>query len=324
MCASHLPPELLILIGQNLQTDLRSLLSFCLTSRTFYTLLCTVLYRHVQLSTSNSVISFCRAITFFQPQNAHCTISLRIGPNWTISSPSFRMQRDLVPSLRSALEVMPNLRSLSLSITPKALVLLLNDFKPPFKLDELSHSGGLSTPMIRFLEKQPWITKLEWSLFFSYKDCWELQRLIVKSPGFLPRLSELSGPTYVLAALIPFRPLTSILVLRDDKAFFLDPNELIRSFAHSMAPLLSICLVERSPLWHKWVTFMPRFRETHACATLKELRVVEAFPVLIHLSTTVKCSNSQAGSWKLVYSRVLEHLCISPCRLLCFGAVGSL
>lgn len=272
-----LPPEIFVLIGQKLQLYPTSLLSLCLVNTVAYQLLYPVLYQHVRLNSSNAVLSFCHAVTSSQPRSAKHTLELKLGDfTWEGHAAGFRMCRDFVPHLRGALEIMPNLRSLSLATTPKALVLLLNDFKPPFDLVEFAHSGGLSVPLTRFLVNQPSITEIAWYATMHRQGCESLRNLMLGNSGFLPQLKKLTGPLYIMAALATSRPVVDITILDHSHT---DWNRLFKSLTQTTAPVTSVRLAVPGHTWQQWEAFISQSRSTQLCSTLTEIRVAETLPV---------------------------------------------
>ncbi|CAE7098396.1 unnamed protein product [Rhizoctonia solani] len=213
-----LPSEIVLAIAEHLQpaTSHRStLLSLCMVNKKTYQLAKLYLYRHVELNSHDAIIKFCRTLTAICPQNALYVVTLCIYPlTWRSGTRSSdHIRKDIVPHLRSVLNIMPNLKHLSLSITRKALVLLLVDLNPPFKLRTIAHSGDMSGPLLNFLNKQPTIQSHGWYGLPSWGMCRALQKAMNSNEKFFANLRDATGPANFLAALMLSRPLTSITIL---------------------------------------------------------------------------------------------------------------
>ncbi|KAB5591158.1 hypothetical protein CTheo_5409 [Ceratobasidium theobromae] len=275
----QLPPEVLLMIARVLSDDSVSLRNLCLANKATYSLLCPVLYQRVQLSSASAVTSFCCAATSSRLQSANYTVLLQIGPPVlfiTEYGVGFRLRKDLVPQLRDALEVMPNLRSLSLSTTRKALVLLLNDFKPPFQLYEMEHSVGLSTPLLRFWEKQPSIKKIGWRFAVTDKEVYRLSGWLTKNPNLLPQLNEVSGDFRFVASLVVLRPISKILI-SGALDYILAGPWMDHTMRPLSVPISSVCFTEPRHNWFVWRHLLQIFRDAGVCSTIRDLCVVDMF-----------------------------------------------
>ncbi|EUC53864.1 hypothetical protein RSOL_018920 [Rhizoctonia solani AG-3 Rhs1AP] len=100
-----------------------------------------------------------------------------------------------------------------MSITRKALVLLLVDLNPVFKLRTMAHSGDMSGPLLSFLNKQPTLVDHGWYGLPSWRMCRTLQDNMSLDDSFLAHLRAATGPANFLAALMLSRPLTSVTIL---------------------------------------------------------------------------------------------------------------
>ncbi|CAE6523574.1 unnamed protein product, partial [Rhizoctonia solani] len=275
---ANLPPEVLYLIALVLRNDSKSIASFCAINRRTYQTLHMVLYQSVNLLSTESVVSFCEVITLLQPKYSAYITSLRIG---CVNIQDFRLNKSLAPHLRQVLQNLEGLKSLSLAITPKALNILLADIKAPFHLDTLVHSGRMSTPLLRFLEGQPSITKLGWHGAMNTRELNLLCCSAKGDPSLLSNLEVLEGPLYLLKALIPIRRVSSITVLQWLE-YHLYIEEFLDSLQHTMVPITRLEFVENVPIgtgWlgKGWIEIVKRLRSTPALTTLKEIRVVKLF-----------------------------------------------
>ncbi|CAE6485875.1 unnamed protein product [Rhizoctonia solani] len=215
---NSLPSEIILAIAEHLQPDVShrpSLLSLCLVDKKTYQLAKLYLYRHVELDSHSAIINFCRTLTVLRPQNALYVVTLCVYPlTWRSGTRSSdHVRKDIVPHLRSVLNVVPNLKHLYMSITRKALVLLLVDLNPVFKLRTMAHSGDMSGPLLSFLNKQPTLVDHGWYGLPSWRMCRTLQDNMSLDDSFLAHLRAATGPANFLAALMLSRPLTSVTIL---------------------------------------------------------------------------------------------------------------
>ncbi|KAH7323425.1 hypothetical protein B0J17DRAFT_742960 [Rhizoctonia solani] len=271
-------PEIIILIAECLGDDVQSISNLYKTNKVTRRTLCSCLYRSVHIKSANSVASLCQVSTKLRPSELGNIRSLQIGPNWSRHSAAYRMQGNLVPSLRSALEIMPHLRSLSLSITPGALNDLLEAIDPPFQLIEFIHSGELTSSLAAFLQKQPSITRLGWHSLFFEEQFEYLSNLLMDKVSFLPALGELAGPMLLLSGLIPRRPITKVRVMYHTLSF-LRLESPMSGFSCPMGRLSSLCIIEYRPTWQNVTALISNLEATCVRSTLKEVHVIEAFTV---------------------------------------------
>ncbi|KAJ1305652.1 hypothetical protein OPQ81_000648 [Rhizoctonia solani] len=213
-----LPPEIVLAVAEHLHpvaSHRSTLLSLCLVDKKTCQLVKLYLYRYVELNSQNAIVKFCRTLTVLCPENAIYVVALYIYPlTWRSGTCSTdQIRKDLVPDLRSLLDAVPNLKHLSLSITRKALVLLLVDLKPAFRLRTMVHSGDMSGPLLKFLNTQPTLVNHGWYGLPSWKMCRLLQENMNLDHSFFGNLRAATGPSNFLAALMLFRPLTSITIL---------------------------------------------------------------------------------------------------------------
>ncbi|CEL60076.1 hypothetical protein RSOLAG1IB_09334 [Rhizoctonia solani AG-1 IB] len=213
-----IPSEIILAISEHLRpvsSHRSTLLSLCLVDKRTYRLVKVQLYRHVELNSQGAITKFYQTLTSICPRNAIYVVALNVYPlKWdpNICS-SDHARKDLVPQLRFILDSVPNLKHLHLSITRKALVLLLADLKPIFKLHTMAHSGDMSKPLLKFLGNQPTIVNHSWYGLSSWKMCRVLRENMNKNQRFLGNLQHATGPANFLAALMLCRPLTSITIL---------------------------------------------------------------------------------------------------------------
>ncbi|KDN46704.1 hypothetical protein RSAG8_04084, partial [Rhizoctonia solani AG-8 WAC10335] len=269
-------PEIIILIAECLGDDVRSISNLYQADKTTRRTLSSHLYRSVRLKSANSVTSLCQMTTNFRPDELGNIRSLQIGPDWSKHSAGSKIQSNLVPSLRSALEAMPRILSLSLYMTPSALYGLLEGFEPPFQLTEFIHSGELSPPLAGFLEKQPSILKLGWHSLFLEEQCDYLSSLLEDSRTILQMLGELAGPMPLLSVLLPRRPVTKIQVMYHTLSF-LRLESPMAAFSHPMGRLSSLCMMEYRPTWQSFTALISKLEVTCVRNTLREVHIVEAF-----------------------------------------------
>ncbi|CAE6461780.1 unnamed protein product [Rhizoctonia solani] len=213
-----IPSEIILAIAQHLRpvsSHQSTLLSLCMVDKRTYHLVKVYLYRHVELNSQGAITKFCQTLTVLCPHNAIYVVTLNVYPlKWhpEIRSSDY-VRKDLVPNLRAILNVIPNLKHLCLSITRKALVLLLADLKPNFKLHTMAHSGDMSKPLLKFLANQPMLVNHGWYGLPSWKMCRLLRENMNQDHRFLGNLRNAIGPANFLAALMLCRPLTSITIL---------------------------------------------------------------------------------------------------------------
>ncbi|CAE6451601.1 unnamed protein product [Rhizoctonia solani] len=214
----NVPSEIILAIAEHLRLDIShrtTLSSLCLVDKRTYHLAKVYLYRHVELNSNSAITKFRQTLTVLCPYNAVHVNTLNVYPLiWhTRACSSNRIRKDLVPDLRSILNVVSNLKHLYLAITRKALVLLLADIKPVFSLYSMAHSGDMSKPLLKFLSNQPEIVNHGWYSLSSWKMCRLLQESMTQDNRFLGNLRSAIGPANFLAALMRRRPLTSITIL---------------------------------------------------------------------------------------------------------------
>ncbi|KAG8732873.1 hypothetical protein FRC11_010324 [Ceratobasidium sp. 423] len=154
--------------------------------------------------------------------------------------------------------------------------MLLNDLKVPFNLDIFVHSGQVSTPVLRFLEGQSFITKLGWHGAMNARELSRLFAFLKGNPKLLPNLKVLEGPLHILQALIPIRPISSITLLQWHEEQSPIEN-LMNSVKHTMVPLTHLGFVDDVPVGTGWITVVEGLRETPALSTLKNIGVVKLF-----------------------------------------------
>ncbi|CAE6497707.1 unnamed protein product [Rhizoctonia solani] len=211
------PSEIILAIAEHLQpvTHQSTLLSLCLVDKKTYQLAKLYLYRHVELNSHGAIVKFCRTLTVFCPRNASYVVTLCVYPlAWRSGARSSdHIRKDIVPDLRSVLKVVPNLKHLFLSVTRKALVLLLVDLHPTFRLHTLAHSGDMSGPLLKFLNNQPSLINHGWYGLPSWSMCRSLQDAMNLDRTFLANLRAATGPANFLAALMLSRPLSSVTIL---------------------------------------------------------------------------------------------------------------
>ncbi|KAH7323433.1 hypothetical protein B0J17DRAFT_243617 [Rhizoctonia solani] len=211
------PSEIILAIAEHLQpvTHRSTLLSLCLVDKKSYQLAKLYLYRHVELNSHGAIVKFCRTLTVLRPHNAIYVVTLCVYPlAWRSGARSSdHIRKDIVPDLRSVLKVVLNLKHLFLSVTRKALVLLLVDLHPTFKLHTLAHSGDMSGPLLKFLDNQPSLVNHGWYGLPSWSMCRSIQGTMNQDGRFLAKLRAATGPANFLAALMLSRPLDSVTIL---------------------------------------------------------------------------------------------------------------
>ncbi|CAE6397354.1 unnamed protein product [Rhizoctonia solani] len=270
-----LPPEIILIIAECLGHDVKSISNLYKVNKSTRQILCSRLYQSVHLRSVNGIVSLCHILTNSRPDELKNIRSLQIGLN---HSAAYKIQSNLICLLRSALEAMPHLSSLSLVITSGALDNLVELLDPPFQLTEFVHCGELSPPLARFLEKQPSIVKLGWHSIFLEEKRDYLFTLLDGGEKLLPVLTELAGPMPLLSALIPRRPITKIQVMYHILSFLRFENS-IAGFLRPMGCLSSVCITEYRPTWQSFTALISKLEATCVRNTLKELHIIEAFTV---------------------------------------------
>ncbi|KAF8594020.1 hypothetical protein BDV93DRAFT_549351 [Ceratobasidium sp. AG-I] len=265
-------PDVLIVIAQHL--DIVSLLRLCIMDKKTYRFLHFSLYQDVKLDSSNSIKSFCSTITSNNGVAGKLVKALSIGHlfNFFGTEHCF-VFKTLVPEIRAALRVMPNLKDLTLVLTSKALTMTLHTLNPPFQLRRLVYSGNLSMSAIHFLMGQPLITELEFRGHSSCGTSQNLRRALFQKPAYLPHLKTLSGPLSIVPLLSPSRPVSSIVLV--DKAN-VNPEQLFEDIATTSVPLASIRLVSEDPFRGFWWLALKRLKSPSLLSSLREIQIDES------------------------------------------------
>jgi hypothetical protein len=268
-----LPPEILLAISLCLANRPYLLSIFCQTSKDLCHHIRPILYEHVRLDSSVSLMAFCRtAITHPASTVAHVR-SLQIGKaKWVHMYYDFQICRHHALDLREALLVMPNLRDLSLDISTKASNIVFNGLRPFFKLDRFSYSSDTSLPLMRFLVcSQPSLTQLESRGSTSYESHGALLRYVHAMSSRLPCLNDLSGDYVLVSVLSPLRPIRSATITYWTPLYL---SELLgSSLTRTSIPLRTLCLIENSWLWGSWTDFINSLRSARLNRTICEIHI---------------------------------------------------
>lgn len=267
--------DVLLIVARELQSHPPALSRLCMIDKKTHSLLRHILYQHVNLSTTESIRSFCSAINSNERESAgRDVIALAVGEKDPIRRflPS-RLVISLAPALQAALLLMPNLQELSISATSAALSSTLHDLDPPFKLRSFSYFGNCSMPVIHFLMGQPTITKLEMWRNPSNSGHEAVQKLMVTEIPCLPRLEHLTVPLSVASYLVPSRPISTVVVV--DWAHWGSEDQLDH-LVGSTVPISSICVIKNfSYRLRSWYSIIQRLNTDHLCASLRVIKLEE-------------------------------------------------
>lgn len=269
--------DVLFLIAQHLRKDTASLLQLCIIDKTTYRLLRFTLYQHVQLVSESSIKSFCWTVTSSsEPLVGQHVLSLSIGsPDRIYIVNSFRMSRTSALNLYSALQLMPNLEDLTLSLTSKALKLTLNNINPPFKLKRFIYSGDTSNAVLQFLKNQSSISELG---IWSYRIRATLFELFEEAEC-LPCLKRFWGNLDTLFFLGLSRPIELLVVVNN-----MDLDTMpIGSTPEPIASVISIHFIASTAYYFSWVSTLRSIIYPRLLATLRYLQAGEG--VLVCLSS---------------------------------------
>ncbi|KAH7323430.1 hypothetical protein B0J17DRAFT_683410 [Rhizoctonia solani] len=308
MSFANLPPEIFHLILGYLICDQKSLSSLCAVDRRTYSVSYPLLYQSVTLVSHQAVSAFCQAhvLGIRQPIYSPYLTVLNIGPKWRvrIDNSGYRLSRDHAPYLRRALRNLENLKSLSLSVTPKALILLLNELVVPFKLESFVHSGRFSAPLLGFLEGQPLITHLGWHGTASEMDVNSLCKLLESNITILPKLEALDGPLQLLTSLLLLRPISRITITQTE--FPGNLGKFIETLQRATGPITRLCVCEDEYIWPTWTKIALMAQSTCLPSTLKQLYIAES-PTKV--------------MYERLYQKISVRLLSSTLASTCFGAL---
>ncbi|CAE6501692.1 unnamed protein product [Rhizoctonia solani] len=274
---ADLPPEILHLILGFLIYNQKSMSNLCTVDKRTYSVSYSRLYQSVTLTSDRALLAFCQpyVLGIRQPIHSPLVTELNIGPYWPwrarIDSSGFRLLRNHVQYLQRVLENLENLKYLSLSVSPRALNLVLDDLVVPFKLESFAHSGKSSINLLCFLEGQPLIKYLGWYGAASQIDI-DLFCVSMKSNSrILPNLEALDGPLHLLSSLLPLRPISNITIVQPYSPW--NKEEFIAALHRTTVPLTRLCVCEASDIWHTWMEIVSIAELTNLPYTLKHLRI---------------------------------------------------
>jgi hypothetical protein len=203
-----LPLDLVRCIAEQLHDDTSTLASLCLLNIECLDLALPLLYNKVQLSTPDSVHSFCNTIIHSDRNLGAYTSSLHIDP----PNHSSEHLEHLSPFIQQTLQHTPNLTSLVLHIDSPSTISLYYDLglhPPAFSLRHFSCYVTTSPHLHSFLSAQPSITHL------TLHD----PRLMPRPAGIgcapppdrlLPNLASIHANPLTVHILVPGRPVSHI------------------------------------------------------------------------------------------------------------------
>lgn len=163
-------------------------------------------YQKVTLPTSLSILSFCNAVTRRPMKLARLVQTLNIGASskthYTREDfPNSPLHNGLAKSFRASLQLLFNLRELSLTATSATLDICFNNLSAPFKLQTLAIPHIISGQIQSFLRNQPSIETLRILSTGTKTETIHTYDLIRDYPDILPRLRCVTASALCLDAL---------------------------------------------------------------------------------------------------------------------------
>jgi hypothetical protein len=211
-----LPPELWCIIADRLRGDQSSLASLCQVHTQIYLALLPTLYEKIHLCTSSSIFLFSSTVVTNSRKLAPLVTALQVGeyPGPETYNQS-RLHKNSAKPLRAVLELLFNLRDLSLATTATAFNVCFADLTFPFQLRRLVIPSIESIPFHLFLSKQPLVTELRLLPAGGLHEE-GVRFFIASNPHVLRHCKSAAASLFLLNAIVPGRQLSEITVMWDN------------------------------------------------------------------------------------------------------------
>lgn len=277
-----LPLDLVYSIADHCSFD--DLTALCLLDKYFYRATVHLLYNHVTLEHTKSIGLFCRTMVEGRP-------NLRAYPKTIILCTPWNhlkeMNTPLANSIRSALELTPNLVDLTLSVTSSNFTTIFKGQHYPFMLHQFTGPMHASAGFAEFLNSQDQIEEL--NILPTPRGLLP-QRIY---PEAFPKLHSITASFQVLTYLVPSRPLYRIgctkLLMSEFDAF----GELMTRSASPIQSLEVVLVRPRSSI----LTVVQEF--------LAKLEGI--FDSVEHLSVTLTFPLDFVSKHNSVYARLKQR-----------------
>lgn len=190
------------------------LTALCLLDKYFYRATIHLLYSHVTLEHTKSTGLFCRTMVEGRPNLRAYPKTIILCTPWSHLK---EMNTPLANSIRSALELTPNVVDLTLSVTSSNFTTIFKGQRYPFMLRQFTGPLHPSTGFADFLNSQDQIEEL--NILPTPRGLLP-QRI---HPDAFPKLHSLTASFQILTYLVPSRPLSRIgctkLLMSEFEAF---------------------------------------------------------------------------------------------------------